>query len=58
MPQPVRLRIACHGHPSDHTLWGDGQQLESHLAVESATHIGIFGRDVLPVMDRSHRLRR
>jgi hypothetical protein len=29
-------------------------QLEPHFAVERATHLGIFDRDVWPVLGRSH----
>jgi hypothetical protein len=54
MPEPVRLRIACHRHPPDHSLSRQAEQLETHLAVEGALQLGVFGRDLVPVADRSH----
>ena len=55
VPQPVRLRVACHRHSPDDLLRCDLQQFKAHLVVE-CTHLGVFGRHVWPV-GRSHGLR-
>ena len=54
MPESVRLSVARNRHPSDHSLRLEQEQLEAHLGVEGAVQLGVFGGDVLPVMDRSH----
>ena len=57
MPESVRLSVARNRHPSDHSFRLEQEQLEAHLGVEGAVQLGVFGGDVLPVMDRSHGLR-
>jgi hypothetical protein len=57
MPESVRLSVACNRHPSDHSFWREREEVEAHLGVKGAVQLGVLGRDVLPVMDRSHGLR-
>jgi len=57
MPKPVRLRIAGDRHASDDQLRCQGQQFEAHLGIERAIQLGVFGGEVLPLMDRGHGLR-
>ena len=57
MPQPVRLRIASHRHPTDHQLGCQSQQFETHLGVTCAVQFGVLGGQIWPVSGRSHGLR-